>query len=210
MKTSPADGLASRALISPSVLVRWDISDPASHDPGVERLGRWFGRPGLAGVLLAGRDDHHPTVRDVLRSFRAAGHLLISEIGWAGQDSDGLVLDAAEVLAATSASASPASLVGVRCGDSQRLAIDTWAKGVDFVVYGDFSPMAPHPADVDLLHWWREMMTIPVAAQGADPSNVDELLWSGADLIIPGADLGAPHADDHHEALFAALLRHAI
>jgi thiamine-phosphate pyrophosphorylase len=80
------------------------------------------------------------------------------------------------------------SIVGVTCHASRHLAIEASEAGADYVAFGAFFPTTTkNPkarADVELLRWWSELMTIPcVAIGGMTVENARPLVEAGADFL---------------------------
>ena len=79
-------------------------------------------------------------------------------------------------------------IVGVTCHDSRHLAMEAGENGADYVAFGAFFPTetkdAKFQADLDLLHWWTELFTIPcVAIGGIAVENCSPLVQAGADFL---------------------------
>jgi thiamine-phosphate pyrophosphorylase len=79
-------------------------------------------------------------------------------------------------------------IVGVTCHASRDLSIDAAEAGADYVAFGAFFPTgtkdAKHRADIEILQWWSEMMTVPsVAIGGITPENCKPLVEAGADFL---------------------------
>jgi thiamine-phosphate pyrophosphorylase len=79
-------------------------------------------------------------------------------------------------------------IVGVTCHASRHLAIEAAEAGADYVAFGAFFPTSSketkHHADVELLRWWSEIMTVPsVAIGGITPDNCAPLVKAGADFL---------------------------
>ncbi len=79
-------------------------------------------------------------------------------------------------------------IVGVTCHASRHLAMAAAEAGADYVAFGAFFPSASkettHHADLDLLRWWSEIMTVPaVAIGGITPENCGPLVAAGADFL---------------------------
>jgi len=79
-------------------------------------------------------------------------------------------------------------IVGVTCHNSRHLAMEAGEKGADYVAFGAFFPTstkeAKHQADVDLLHWWSDLFTVPsVAIGGITVDNCRPLVEAGADFL---------------------------
>ena len=80
------------------------------------------------------------------------------------------------------------ALVGVTCHSSRHLAIEAAEAGADYVAFGAFFPTATKDAkaraDIDLLSWWSELMTVPcVAIGGITVHNAEPLVEAGADFL---------------------------
>ena len=67
------------------------------------------------------------------------------------------------------------AIVGVTCKNSRHLAMEASEKGADYVAFGAFFDSATkprtdptrQPADLEILRWWSEMMTVPSVAISA-------------------------------------------
>jgi thiamine-phosphate pyrophosphorylase len=92
----------------------------------------------------------------------------------------------------------PDRQLGVTCHASRDLAIEAGEAGADYVAFGAFFPTGTkettHRADVELLEWWGEMMTLPsVAIGGITAANCAPLVRAGADfLAVVSAVWGHP------------------
>jgi thiamine-phosphate pyrophosphorylase len=78
--------------------------------------------------------------------------------------------------------------VGVSCYASRHDAMEAAEAGADYVAFGAFfetrtkEPRAR--ADVEILSWWSELMTVPcVAIGGITPENCAPLVEAGADFL---------------------------
>ena len=84
-------------------------------------------------------------------------------------------------------------ILGITCHASRHLAMSAGELGADYVAFGAFFPTTTkateHVADVDLLRWWGEVMTVPtVAIGGITAGNCAPLVEAGADfLAVVGA-----------------------
>jgi thiamine-phosphate pyrophosphorylase len=83
-------------------------------------------------------------------------------------------------------------IVGVTCHASRHLAIEAAEAGADYLAFGAFFPTqtkeAKTRADIDLLVWWSELMTIPaVAIGGITVENAGPLIDAGADFLAVSA-----------------------
>ena len=79
-------------------------------------------------------------------------------------------------------------IVGVTCHDSRHLAMEAAEAGADYVAFGAFFPTGTKTpktvADLDLLRWWSELMTVPcVAIGGITVANCAPLVRAGADFL---------------------------
>ncbi len=85
------------------------------------------------------------------------------------------------------------AIVGVSCYASRHDAMIAAEAGADYVAFGAFFPtQTKEPrarADLDLLSWWGEIMTVPcVAIGGITAENCAPLVRAGADfLAVVGA-----------------------
>ena len=84
------------------------------------------------------------------------------------------------------------AIVGVTCKNSRHLAMESSEKGADYVAFGAFFDSATkprtdptrQPADLEILRWWSEMMTVPsVAIGGITVDNCPPLVEAGADFL---------------------------
>ena len=84
------------------------------------------------------------------------------------------------------------AIVGVTCKNSRHLAMEASEKGADYVAFGAFFDSATkprtdptrQPADLEILRWWSEMMTVPsVAIGGITVDNCPPLVEAGADFL---------------------------
>jgi thiamine-phosphate pyrophosphorylase len=83
-------------------------------------------------------------------------------------------------------------IVGVTCHNSRHLAIEAAEAGADYVAFGAFFPSATKAvtavADLALLRWWADLMTVPcVAIGGITPENCAPLVEAGADFLAVSA-----------------------
>ena len=79
-------------------------------------------------------------------------------------------------------------IVGVTCHASRDLAMEAAEAGADYVAFGAFFPtttkVSGHRADLEILRWWAEIMTVPcVAIGGITPENCGPLVVAGADFL---------------------------
>ena len=94
----------------------------------------------------------------------------------------------------------PDRVVGVTCHASRHLAIEAAEAGADYVAFGAFFPTATKDApkgkaDLELLRWWSEIMTVPVVAIGGiTVENCGPLVEAGADFLAVVAGVWA-HPD---------------
>jgi thiamine-phosphate pyrophosphorylase len=75
----------------------------------------------------------------------------------------------------------PEASIGVFCGDSRHLAMETSEAGADYIA---FVP------DLDLVAWWAELMVVPVVVElGDDLERAADFIAASADFICPGLAL---------------------
>ena len=104
------------------------------------------------------------------------------------------------------------AIVGVTCHASRHLAIEAAERGADYVAFGAFFPtVTKQPkarADIDLLAWWSELMSVPcVAIGGITIDNAGPLIAAGANFLAVCAGIwnhpdGAAAAVKEFNALF--------
>jgi thiamine-phosphate pyrophosphorylase len=83
-------------------------------------------------------------------------------------------------------------MVGVTCHDSRHLAMEAADAGADYVAFGAFFPTATKQsstqAEIELVQWWSELMTVPcVAIGGITVDNCPPLVEAGADFLAVSA-----------------------
>jgi len=89
-------------------------------------------------------------------------------------------------------------IVGVTCHASRDLAMEAAEAGADYVAFGAFfsttTKVSGHHAELEILEWWAEIMTVPcVAIGGITPANCGPLVAAGADfLAVVSAVWNAP------------------
>lgn len=84
------------------------------------------------------------------------------------------------------------AIVGVTCHNSRHLAMEAGEAGADYVAFGAFFPtQTKEPktkAEIELIQWWAEVMTVPcVAIGGITVENARPLVEAGADFIAVSA-----------------------
>jgi len=84
------------------------------------------------------------------------------------------------------------AIVGVTCHNSRHLAMEAGEAGADYVAFGAFFPtQTKEPktqAEIELLQWWAEVMTVPcVAIGGITVENAPALIEAGADFVAVSA-----------------------
>ncbi len=82
----------------------------------------------------------------------------------------------------------PDAIVGASCYASRHDAILAAEAGADYVAFGAFFPTRTKEprarAEIELLSWWSEIMTVPcVAIGGITPENCAPLVRAGADFL---------------------------
>jgi thiamine-phosphate pyrophosphorylase len=93
----------------------------------------------------------------------------------------------------------PNGIVGVTCHGSRDLAFAAGEAGADYIAFGSFYPTATKQvqfrAELELLQWWAETMTVPVVAIGGiTVENARPLIEAGADFIAVSSGVWN-HAD---------------
>ncbi len=95
------------------------------------------------------------------------------------------------------------AIVGVTCHNSRDLAFEAGEAGADYVAFGAFFPTQTKDvrfrADIELLQWWAETMTVPcVAIGGITVANAKPLIEARADFIAVSSGVwnyaGGPQA----------------
>jgi thiamine-phosphate pyrophosphorylase len=76
----------------------------------------------------------------------------------------------------------------VSCYASRHEAMEAAEAGADYVAFGAFFPTRTKEprarADIELISWWSEVMTVPcVAIGGITPENCGPLVEAGADFL---------------------------
>ena len=99
------------------------------------------------------------------------------------------------------------AIVGVTCHASRHLAMEAAEAGADYVGVGAFFPTATKEArfqaDIALVQWWSELMTVPlVAIGGITVDNCRPLIDAGADFLAVSAGVWA-HAESPTAAVRA-------
>ena len=84
------------------------------------------------------------------------------------------------------------AIVGVTCKASRELAFEAGDAGADYVAFGAFfastTKAITTPADIKILSWWQEVMTVPcVAIGGITINNCDAVINAGADFLAVSA-----------------------
>jgi thiamine-phosphate pyrophosphorylase len=103
-------------------------------------------------------------------------------------------------------------IVGVTCHDSRHFAMEAGEQGADYVAFGAFFPTdtkeAKAQADLELLHWWSELFTVPsVAIGGITVDNCRPLIEGGADfLAVSGGVWNHPQGPQAAVKAFERLL----
>lgn len=103
--------------------------------------------------------------------------------------------------------------VGVTCHDSRHLAMEAADAGADYVAFGAFFPTATKAAktaaDIELLRWWADIMTVPcVAIGGITVDNCAPLIAASADFLAVSAGVwNYPGGPDVAVSRFAELMK---
>lgn len=117
---------------------------------------------------------------------------------------DGTVADARTRLG-------PDAIIGATCKSSRHMAMEAGEAGADYVAFGSFYPTTTKdgatPAEVEVLQFWQEAMTLPcVAIGGITPANAEPLVRAGADFIaVSGGVWSHPEGAADAVAAFNAL-----
>jgi thiamine-phosphate pyrophosphorylase len=73
------------------------------------------------------------------------------------------------------------AIIGVSCNGSRHAAMEAAEAGADYVAFG---PFLASEAELELLFWWSELMTVPCVAEGIiTPENCPPLIQAGADFL---------------------------
>jgi len=105
------------------------------------------------------------------------------------------------------AAVGPNAIVGVTCHDSRHLAMEAAEQGADYVAFGAFfdtgTKTPKSHADIEILQWWSQDMTVPVVAIGGITlDNCRPIISAGADFLAVVAGVWN-YADGPHEAVKA-------
>ncbi|KJS42024.1 MAG: hypothetical protein VR70_04440 [Rhodospirillaceae bacterium BRH_c57] len=107
----------------------------------------------------------------------------------------------------------PDAIVGVTCHDSRHAAMEAAEAGADYVAFGAFFETTTKDtetrADVELLKWWQDVMTVPcVAIGGITPDNGRPLVEAGADFLAVSSGVWAwPEGPEEAVRKLNALMR---
>ncbi len=170
-----------------------ELGDPAAFAP---RLAEVLDAGDVAAVQLRLKDADDETLRRAVEALRP----VVQERGAAF-----LLNDRPDLAAATGCDGvhvgqddtpyrearrlvGPEAIVGVTCHDSRHLAMEAADAGADYVAFGAFFPTGTKQpkarADVEIIRWWAEMMTVPcVAIGGITVNNAAPLIEAGADFL---------------------------
>jgi thiamine-phosphate pyrophosphorylase len=185
-------------LIAADERTRLYLVTPASLDPTEfrDRLAAALDAGEVAAVQLRLKDAGDDAIRracDVLRPVaqqRGVAFLLNDRPDLAAQTGcDGAHVGQQDTPYAEARRLLGADrIVGVTCHASRDLAMDAAEAGADYVAFGAFFPtttkVSGHRADLEILRWWAEIMTVPcVAIGGITPENCGPLVAAGADFL---------------------------
>ena len=181
---------------------------PASLDPRDfrDRLAEALDAGDVAAVQLRLKDVDDDAIRracDALRPVtqeRGVAFLLNDRPDLAAETGcDGVHVGQQDTpYAEARALMGPDRILGVTCHASRDLAMEAAEAGADYVAFGAFFPtttkVSGHRADIEILQWWAEIMTVPcVAIGGITPENCGPLVAAGADfLAVVSAVWAAP------------------
>ncbi len=107
----------------------------------------------------------------------------------------------------------PDAIVGVTCHDSRHMAMEAAEAGADYVAFGAFFDTATKDAktraEIELLTWWQDVMTVPcVAIGGITPDNGRPLVEAGADFLAVSSGVWAwPEGPEDAVRKLNALMR---
>lgn len=108
----------------------------------------------------------------------------------------------------------PKKIVGFGGAKNKHNSMVAGDVGPDFMFYGkvdgDIKPEA-HPKNVDLAHWWSQMVEIPcVVMAGSQLESVADIAASGAEFVAASkAVFGAGDAKENVEKINALLEEHS-
>jgi thiamine-phosphate pyrophosphorylase len=185
-------------LIAADERTRLYLVTPASLDPTEfrDRLAAALDAGDVAAVQLRLKDAGDDAIRracDVLRPVaqqRGVAFLLNDRPDLAAQTGcDGAHVGQEDTPYAEARRLLGADrIVGVTCHASRDLAMDAAEAGADYVAFGAFfataTKVSGHRADLEILRWWAEIMTVPcVAIGGITPENCGPLVAAGADFL---------------------------
>ena len=195
-------------MIAADERTRLYLVTPASLDPTEfrDRLAAALDAGDVAAVQLRLKDAGDDAIRracDVLRPVaqqRGVAFLLNDRPDLAAQTGcDGVHVGQQDTpYSEARALVGADRIVGVTCHASRDLAMDAAEAGADYVAFGAFFPtttkVSGHRADLEVLRWWADIMTVPcVAIGGITPENCAPLVAAGADfLAVVSAVWNAP------------------
>ncbi len=104
---------------------------------------------------------------------------------------DGVHLtDGPRQLAAARQALGPDANIGAFCGASKHLGMVAGEAGADYVAFGPITDAdglgEGAPADIELFAWWREMIELPVVAEGGLTLDAAPALGRVADFVALG------------------------
>jgi thiamine-phosphate pyrophosphorylase len=118
-----------------------------------------------------------PVVQDREVAFLLDSHAEIAaKIG-----ADGIHIAAEASYSKARALVGAEAIVGVDCHTSRHAAMEASEAGADYVAFG---PFFASDAELELLFWWSELMTVSCVAEGIiTPENCPPLIQAGADFL---------------------------
>jgi thiamine-phosphate pyrophosphorylase len=195
-------------LIAATERTRLYLVTPAALDPTAfrDQLAAALDAGDVAAVQLRLKDVDDDAIRracDALRPIaqeRGVAFILNDRPDLAAEtDCDGVHVGQQDTpYAEARALLGATRIVGVTCHADRDLAMEAAEAGADYVAFGAFFPtttkVSGHHADLDILQWWSEIMTVPsVAIGGITPENCGPLVAAGADfLAVVSAVWNAP------------------
>ncbi len=162
---------------------------PADVEPGTARecLAAAL-EAGPVAALLTGEgkgEDETVKMLEALQSLAQARNVavvLAGHIGLAERlGADGIEVADRQGYDAARKRLGPSTIVGVDCGTSRHLAMETAEAGADYVGFANGAE-----GGLELVEWWGELFEVPcVALDPAEPDQAGELARLGADFVVP-------------------------
>lgn len=199
------------------------ITPPAlpDLDAFVQTLTRTLNAGDVAALQIRLKDADDDTVRRVVDALRPVAQdrevavILNDRPDLAAETGcDGVHIGQEDAPYATARKImGPDAIVGVTCHDSRHTAMEAAEAGADYVAFGAFFDTATKDAktraELDLLRWWQDVMTVPcVAIGGITPDNGRPLVEAGADFLAVSSGVWAwPEGPEDAVRKLNALMR---